>query len=177
MVAATTFAASPEIERAVADLAAAPDDVRENVERFTDAYMNQAWLDEVRASPASPVQQRVLVDTSKAYTFAAGFQVRSGSSSTPLRGGLVPNVWARSFEFGTNWRGSYRNAGFLQRSRGGRIYEVKNKRTQSPLPRRANEGHIFYPAVTRIGKRAGHLFAQTIFRALADAVDGSPHGS
>ncbi len=161
---------SPELGAAIAGLRAAPGYMYAALKKYTAEYMIPAWKEELVNSPVvSTVQRAVLIDTASATTFVEGFTLTAGDSTSPLRGGLVPSIWARAFEFGTS---IVKRRTFQQHSRKGTLYTVHNKMTTNQMPRRSRSGWAVYPGATRVTKRAFGLYAQIILRTWHDGAEG-----
>jgi len=137
---------------------AAPREVRNAINREMRAHLNP-----IAGLP--DVDQTIL---GKGARVKAGnsSQLIAGNSTKALSGGLVPNRWAKSWEFGTYDRERKRTYTRRNRRNGGS--HTVSRRTRRQLPAQAKQGHAIWPSAAESIPRVVSLQVQTVVRVLND---------
>lgn len=160
-----------ELRGAVLALKAVDRPIRNAINRATRQEGNTIWRAEVgsRLSGMPRVDQLVL---GRGARFVPGnpFTAKAATSTRPLSGGLVPNVRAKGFEFGTDNR--ERASTYTRRNRDGSGSHKVTRRTTRHLPARAPDGRAIWPAAAKAAPRLASMWVQTIVREIHNAIEG-----
>lgn len=160
-----------ELRGAVLALKAVDRDVRNAINRQTRATLNPIWREEIgrRANGLPRVDQLVLA---RGQRVKAGnpIELTAASSRRPLSGGLVPNLRAKGFEFGTDNREA--TSTYRRKNRRNPGTHTVTRRTLRHLPRRTPSGRVVWPAAAEAVPRLTSLWVQTIVKTILDGIEG-----
>lgn len=160
----------PELRGAVLALKAVDRDIRNAINRATRRELGGIWKDELqgRVSRFPRVDQLVL--GKGALRAGNPIRLKAATSTRPLSGGLVPNLKAKGFEFGTDDR-EHKTTYTRRNRRNGGTHQV-TRRTMRHLPRRTPEGRVIWPAAAETVPRITSLWVQIIVKHIYDAAEG-----
>lgn len=144
---------------------AAPREVRNAINREMRSHLNPIWRESINSkiSGLPDVDQTILGKGARVKAGTSS-QLIAGNSTKALSGGLVPNRWSKSWEFGTNDREKKRTYTRRNRSNGGS--HTVSRRTRRQLPAYAKQGHAIWPSAAESIPRVVSLQVQTVVRVL-----------
>lgn len=155
--------APAELRAAVLAMKRADKEIRSEISKSMRSTMSPEWKSEVtQGLTGGRMEARMLLPGTR---IAAGNPptLIAASSTRKVGNGLIPNVNAPGYEFG---------------SHGTRVSEVvsskgkKYKRhTTRHLPAYKKNGRVVYPAASRILPRVASYWVQSIIRAFMDAAE------
>lgn len=138
-----------------------PGEVTKQLRAHTRRIVEPAFQEEMRERVGTRLEARVLLDTARVSVSDTNVTLKSATIGKVR--GVSASVLAGATEFGAN-----PDREVATRSRKGKAY----KRRLGPVfraPRR--KGYVFHPAVEAFIPRAGALWFQTIFRAVAETFE------
>lgn len=165
----------PVVKVNAADLAAlrgvvlamksADKDLRNAINREQRAALNPIWRESMAEKlNGLPDVDKIILGRGARVKAGNPSQVIAGNSTRALSGGLVPNRWAKSWEFGTSDRNKYRTYERRNRRNGGT--HTVTRRTRRQLPALARSGHAIWPAAAETIPRLVSLQVQTVVRVI-----------
>ncbi|MFJ2353356.1 hypothetical protein [Glutamicibacter sp. NPDC087673] len=144
---------------------AAPREVRNAINREMRANLNPIWRESIKAKMAGlPDVDRTILGKGARVKAGNSAQLIAGNSTKALSGGLVPNRWAKSWEFGTYDREKKKT--YTRRNRRNSGTHTVSRRTRRQLPALARQGHAIWPSAAESIPRVISLQVQTVVRAL-----------
>lgn len=138
------------------------------IRRGTKAIAAAEWTQALAEQANTRLEHRVLVDTGRVTPSNQNIKLSSATIGRSLSGGLNPSQSYAGVEFGAN-RNDQRT--YTAHSSTGKSYSV-TRRTKAQLRPRMRKGYVFYPAVARMVPRIAALWAQTVVRAVGEALEG-----
>lgn len=160
-----------ELRGAVLALKAVDRDIRNAINRATRRELNPIWQDELAGKVAGlPRVDQLVLGRGARVRAGNPVTLRAASSTRPLSGGLVPNLKAKGFEFGTDNRDA--TSTYTRRNRRNGGSHSVTRRTLRHLPARAKSGRAVWPAVSGTAPRLASLWVQIIVKTINDAAEG-----
>lgn len=160
--------ASRELQAILLAVRRAPTEIQKQIRQQTKAIAQTEWQRAMAEMADTRLEHRVLVATSRVAVSNQNIKLSSATVGKALSGGLQPKVSYPAVEFGAT-RGVKRS--YSRRSRNGGTHNV-SRRTAQQLRPRNKTGHVFYPAAARMIPRIAALWAQTVVRTFAEALEG-----
>lgn len=161
-----------EFRGAVLAIKAVPREVRNDINRSTRQELNVIWREAIasRASRAGTNMDALVLAKGARAVPGNPAKVVAASSRRPLKGGggLVPDVSARAFEFGTTE--PEHESEFTRKTSSGAPARVK-RHTKRQLPAATNQGRVVYPAWADTAPRMIALWVQTIVYKASQALE------
>jgi len=114
------------------------------------------------------LEHRVLADTARVQVSNQNVTLRTAHVGRALSGGMSPKQGYPAVEFGAD-REAKRTVD--QTSQKGKYYRA-TKRTRVQFRPRNKRGYVFYPTVNEMVPRFAALYAQTVVRTFAEALEG-----
>lgn|GEM_PF-852702 len=164
---------SRELQAVISAVKVLPRDIAKHIRAQTKRLGQAEWQRAMLEQAETRVEHRVLVATARASVSDQNIKLSSASVGRPLAGGLDPKRHYAAVEFGGNPEKytEYLGRRKMTRGRAQRIFEVR-RRTMRQLRPRRRQGYVFYPAANRMIPRIFSLWAQTVVRATAEALEG-----
>ncbi len=157
-----------EMHRAVV---AAPKEIRSQI-RSRVTELRPAWRaavsDEVGNSPHPKWASRLIAAPTRVQVSDNRIRTHVSASRPALSGGMNPRDNARQVEFGSN--GNKRKSYTSRRQ--GTTYRIDSRRVNAQLAPRRARGATFFEAGREMIPRAYSFWAQTVFRTIAEALEG-----
>lgn len=158
-----------EVRGAVLALKAVDRDIRNAINRETRAVLNPIWRDELAGKVAGLPRVDQLVLGQGRVKAGNPIKLTAATRTRPLSGGLVPNLKAKGFEFGTDNRDATRT--YARRNRRNPGTHQVTRRVLRHLPARAPSGRAIWPAASEVVPRLTSLWVQTIVKTIYDAIE------
>lgn len=164
MISVKAGEAPAELRAAVLAMKRADKSIRKDINDRMRSTMNPVWRSEVAKGLGSGGRM-------EARMLNVGVRVAAGnppalvaaSSSRKVGRGLVPNVNAPGYEFG-----SHGTKVSKVTSKRGKTYE---RHTTRHLPAYRKSGRVVFPAAARVLPRMASYFVQSVVRAYLDAIE------
>lgn len=160
--------ASRELQAILLAVKRAPAEIQKQIRQQTKSIGLVQWSQALREQASTRLEHRALVDTARVTPSNQNIQLSSATVGRSLSGGLNPKTNYAAIEFGGNRN---QKVSYEAVSSKGKRYRV-TRRTKSQLRPRNPEGYVFFPAAVRMVPRIAALWAQTVVRTFADALEG-----
>ena len=168
---------SDQLKAVILSIRSAPKNIQQNIKQFAKADIVPAWQEELAQQGATPLQQRLLVDTGRATVTNTTVNLRAGGVNAKVSGGLSTDYVSpygsasyKAAEFGAN---QYLTVPHYQsRSKRGRPYVVHGRHTQHQFEAPNKDGYIVYPAARKVIPRVAALWVSTVVRTMHEAFEG-----
>lgn len=158
--------ASRELQAIILGLSRADATVRKHVRQGLKPLAQTEWQKSVREHAETRLDHRVLGDTARAFPSDRNVRLSAAGIGRKLTGGARPSEIYPGVEFGAEDRRSTYDATSVK----GKRFSV-TRNTTAQLPRRTGRGRVFYPAANQMIPRIASLWAQTVVRTFAEALE------
>ncbi|MBU4213837.1 MAG: hypothetical protein KJ792_04180 [Actinobacteria bacterium] len=141
-------------------------DVRNETNRQVRATMSPVWQNAVQSRARTDLDRKVIAQGARILAGNPPVLVAAGSRRK-LKGGLIPTDTWQPLEFGADRE---EVSTYDRRTKHGGTTSV-TRHTARQMPSRTRKGRIAWSAAKELAPRLASLFAQTVVRTFADAVD------
>ena len=160
---------SRELQAVILAVKASRTNIRKAIRQQSKKVIQPEWQKGMAEHAESLLESRVLVASATVLVSDQNVKLRSATKGRRLSGGLNPKTQYYAAEYGADREDSRPVEG---RSRKGKAYAIPKRHTKRQLRSRRQSGYVYGPTVASMVPRIASLWAQTVVKVMADALEG-----